>query len=157
MKRAKLRGLKRNAAVVLGNIGNADDIDVLGRALDDSDSLVREHVAWALQKSVLAQGFRRERNLHVARGSRTPMAAGASTPGRAWPGRASSECRHCSLRHRAPSLAGALHESAGVEFLEAGLDRVVRDRDSDSATVHIADVLPRHWAVLNFAAITPRT
>jgi epoxyqueuosine reductase len=52
MKRAKLRGLKRNAAVVLGNIGNADDIDVLGRALDDSDSLVREHVAWALQKSV---------------------------------------------------------------------------------------------------------
>src|SRR5687768_15704755 len=29
MKRAKLRGLKRNAAVVLGNVGAAADVDVL--------------------------------------------------------------------------------------------------------------------------------
>ena len=28
MKRAKLRGLKRNAAVVLGNVGTADDVDI---------------------------------------------------------------------------------------------------------------------------------
>jgi hypothetical protein len=35
MKRAKLRGLKRNAAVVLGNVGTAEDVDVLTRALDD--------------------------------------------------------------------------------------------------------------------------
>ena len=48
MKRAKLRGLKRNAAVALGNIGTADDIDALERALDDDEPLVREHVAWAL-------------------------------------------------------------------------------------------------------------
>ena len=48
MKRAKLRGLKRNAAVVLGNVGSADDVDVLTRALDDEESLVREHAAWAL-------------------------------------------------------------------------------------------------------------
>ena len=44
MKRAKLRGLKRNAAVVLGNVGtadDADDADVLTRALDDEDPLVR--------------------------------------------------------------------------------------------------------------------
>ncbi len=48
MKRAKLRGLKRNAAVVLGNVGTADDVDALTRALDDPEPLVREHAAWAL-------------------------------------------------------------------------------------------------------------
>ena len=50
MKRAKLRGLKRNAAVVLGNVGTADDLDVLTRALDDPEPLVREHAAWALAR-----------------------------------------------------------------------------------------------------------
>ncbi|HYE92285.1 MAG TPA: HEAT repeat domain-containing protein [Terriglobales bacterium] len=50
MKRAKLRGLKRNAAVVLGNAGTADDADVLTRALDDDEPLVREHAAWALAR-----------------------------------------------------------------------------------------------------------
>jgi epoxyqueuosine reductase QueG len=35
MKRAKLRGLKRKATVVLGNVGT-------------SDEMVREHAAWAL-------------------------------------------------------------------------------------------------------------
>ena len=49
MKRAKLRGLKRNAAVVLGNVGTSDDVHVLARALDDSEPLVREHAAWALR------------------------------------------------------------------------------------------------------------
>jgi epoxyqueuosine reductase len=47
MKRAKLRGLKRNAAVVLRNVGTADDTDVLTRALDE-EPLVREHTQWAL-------------------------------------------------------------------------------------------------------------
>jgi epoxyqueuosine reductase len=50
MKRAKLRGLQRNAAVVLGNVGTADDVDVLTRALDDPEPLVREHAAWALAR-----------------------------------------------------------------------------------------------------------
>jgi epoxyqueuosine reductase len=50
MKRAKLRGLKRNAAVVLGNVGTEDDVDVLTRAVDDREPLVREHAAWALQR-----------------------------------------------------------------------------------------------------------
>ena len=45
MKRAKLVGLKRNAAVVLGNVGTAEDADVLERALDDHEPLVREHAA----------------------------------------------------------------------------------------------------------------
>ena len=48
MKRAKLRGLKRNAAVVVGNVGTAEDVDVLTRALEDDEPLVREHAAWAL-------------------------------------------------------------------------------------------------------------
>ena len=47
MKRAKLRGLKRNAAMVLGSVGTPEDVDVLTRALDDEGPLVREHTAWA--------------------------------------------------------------------------------------------------------------
>jgi epoxyqueuosine reductase len=50
MKRAKLRGLKRNAAVVLGNVGTREDVDVLTRALEDEELLVREHAAWALAR-----------------------------------------------------------------------------------------------------------
>jgi epoxyqueuosine reductase len=50
MKRAKLRGLKRNAAVVLGNVGTAEDVDALTGALDDEEPLVREHAAWALAR-----------------------------------------------------------------------------------------------------------
>ena len=49
MKRAKLRGLKRNAAVVLGNVGTGEDVDVLTRALDDPEPLVRAHAAWAVR------------------------------------------------------------------------------------------------------------
>lgn len=48
MKRAKLKGLKRNAAVVLGNTGTMEDVPVLRQALADSEPLVREHAAWAL-------------------------------------------------------------------------------------------------------------
>ena len=48
MKRAKLRGLKRSAAVVLGNVRTSDDVDVLSHALGDDEPLVREHAAWAL-------------------------------------------------------------------------------------------------------------
>jgi len=50
IKRAKLHGLKRNAAVVLGNARSTDDADVLTRALDDQEPLVREHAAWALER-----------------------------------------------------------------------------------------------------------
>lgn len=50
MKRAKLRGLKRNAAVVLGNVGTAADIPALEQALGDPEPLVREHAAWALSE-----------------------------------------------------------------------------------------------------------
>jgi epoxyqueuosine reductase len=51
MKRAKLRGLKRNAAVVLENVGTADDIALLERVSDEEpDEALREHVARALTR-----------------------------------------------------------------------------------------------------------
>lgn len=50
MKRAKLRGLKRNAAVVLGNVATHEDSDALHQALEEDDPLVREHAAWALAR-----------------------------------------------------------------------------------------------------------
>ena len=48
MKRAKRRGLARNAAVVLGNVGTSDDVPLLEGALQHDEPLVREHAAWAL-------------------------------------------------------------------------------------------------------------
>jgi len=50
MKRAKLRGVKRNAAVALGNVGSRQDVDALTHALDDDEPLVREQTAWALTR-----------------------------------------------------------------------------------------------------------
>jgi len=50
MKRAKRRGLARNAAVTLGNIGDTRDIAALTRALDDQEPVVGEHAAWALEQ-----------------------------------------------------------------------------------------------------------
>jgi len=50
MKRAKRVGLARNAAVVLGNVGDARDLDALGRALEHDEPLVREHAAWAMER-----------------------------------------------------------------------------------------------------------
>jgi epoxyqueuosine reductase len=48
MKRAKRSGLARNAAVVLGNIGNPEDEPALTNALDDPDPVVADHAEWAL-------------------------------------------------------------------------------------------------------------
>ena len=55
MTRAKLRGLKRNAAVALGNAGTADDVETLERASMDEDALVREHAVWALARLTRAR------------------------------------------------------------------------------------------------------
>lgn len=48
MKRAKLSGLKRNAAVALGNAGKSEDIPALEDAASSDDPLLREHAEWAL-------------------------------------------------------------------------------------------------------------
>ena len=50
MKRAKLRGLRRNAAVVLGNVGVIEDLPALAAAVVDPEPLVRDHAAWAVER-----------------------------------------------------------------------------------------------------------
>ena len=62
MKRAKLRGLKRNAVVVLGNTGTMEDVPVLQQALEDSEPLVRKHAASALARRRRSHGFVAERS-----------------------------------------------------------------------------------------------
>lgn len=48
IRRARLEGLKRNACVVLGNLGDPRAVPLLARALEDPSPLVRGHAAWAL-------------------------------------------------------------------------------------------------------------
>jgi epoxyqueuosine reductase len=50
MRRAKRRGLARNAAVVLGNIGGRHDIPALLDASAGADPLVRDHIDCAVSK-----------------------------------------------------------------------------------------------------------
>ena len=50
MKRAKMRGLKRNAAVVLGNTGDAEDLAVLQKTITGDEPMVREHAQWAIDQ-----------------------------------------------------------------------------------------------------------
>ena len=47
-KRAKLEGLKRNAAIAMGNRGEGRYVTALAAALADEDPGVRSHAAWAL-------------------------------------------------------------------------------------------------------------
>jgi epoxyqueuosine reductase len=57
LKRAKRRGLARNAAVALGNQGDPQDIQTLSRALtEDPEPLVRAHAAWALGRMGVESG-----------------------------------------------------------------------------------------------------
>lgn len=48
IKRAKRGGLRRNAAVALGNLRDPRAVPALARALDDDDPVIRGHAAWAL-------------------------------------------------------------------------------------------------------------
>lgn len=63
--RTKRRGLARNAAVALGNIGTEDDVPALTTALHEHEEpLVRGHAAWALGR---IGGSASVRALEVAR------------------------------------------------------------------------------------------
>ena len=48
IKRAKRLGLRRNAAIALGNSGDRDAVPPLACALEDPEPLLRAHAAWAL-------------------------------------------------------------------------------------------------------------
>ena len=48
MKRAKLEGLQRNAAVVMGNRGDERYLPALSRTLEQAEPALRRHAAWAL-------------------------------------------------------------------------------------------------------------
>ena len=50
LERPKRRGLLRNACVAMGNSGNPDFVPVLKDLLQDEETLIREHAAWALEK-----------------------------------------------------------------------------------------------------------
>jgi epoxyqueuosine reductase len=50
LARAGRGGLLRNAAIVLGNTGDASSLPVLRRALEDNDPVVREAAAWAVKQ-----------------------------------------------------------------------------------------------------------
>src|SRR5581483_6627859 len=54
--RTKRRGLLRNAAIALGNVGTAADLPALTRALRDHEPLVRAHAAWAIGRIGDASG-----------------------------------------------------------------------------------------------------
>jgi epoxyqueuosine reductase len=50
LTRAKRGGLLRNAALVLGNVGDERALPALRRALQDSEPLVRDAAAWAIER-----------------------------------------------------------------------------------------------------------
>jgi hypothetical protein len=84
MRRATLRGMQRDAAVVLddpspgsGQAALAEDVDVLEHALDDPEPLVREHAASALARLRAQDPAAALRARHRAAGARR---AGAILP-----------------------------------------------------------------------------
>jgi epoxyqueuosine reductase len=50
IKRAKYSGLRRNAAIAMGNSGNAKFLPTLEKLSSDADSTVAEHARWALSR-----------------------------------------------------------------------------------------------------------
>jgi epoxyqueuosine reductase len=50
IKRAKYSGLRRNAAIAMGNSGHAKFLPILEKLSSDADSTVAEHAQWALSR-----------------------------------------------------------------------------------------------------------
>jgi epoxyqueuosine reductase len=64
IRRAKRRGLLRNASVALGNVGGGDSADALETASEDPEAIIREHAKWAreqVSKRARGQGNKRAR------------------------------------------------------------------------------------------------
>jgi HEAT repeat protein len=45
----KLNGLKRNAALVLGNIGKGEDLPALEALANSDDSVLQEQAVWSIK------------------------------------------------------------------------------------------------------------
>lgn len=52
IQRAKRRGLLRNAAVAIGNLGDEQFLPALENVINDSEPLIREHAKWAKEQIV---------------------------------------------------------------------------------------------------------
>ena len=81
MRRATRTGLRRNAAVVLGNRGDPSAVPALTGALEDEDPVVRGHAAWALGRidpssPTLDQAHHREPDSRVRGEIRAAMGMG---------------------------------------------------------------------------------
>jgi epoxyqueuosine reductase len=50
LERTKLRGLRRNVCVALGNVGGPSALPALERAAAEPDDLVAEHARWAIKR-----------------------------------------------------------------------------------------------------------
>jgi epoxyqueuosine reductase len=50
IKRAKYSGVRRNAAVAMGNSNDPGLVPQLTRMAGDEDSVVAEHAGWALER-----------------------------------------------------------------------------------------------------------
>ena len=50
IKRIKRCGFLRNVCVALGNVGDLTDLPALERAASDSEPLIAEHAAWAIEQ-----------------------------------------------------------------------------------------------------------
>ena len=59
IKRIKRRGFLRNVCVALGNIGTSEDLPALERAALDSEPLIAEHAAWAINRIRKRSGFQK--------------------------------------------------------------------------------------------------
>src|SRR6266403_4101663 len=59
IKRIKRRGFLRNVCVALGNIGTSEDLPALRDAALDSEPLIAEHAAWAINRIRERSGFQK--------------------------------------------------------------------------------------------------
>src|ERR1700719_3376540 len=59
IKRIKRRRFLRNVCVALGNVGKTEDLPALERAALDSEPLIAEHAAWAINRIRERSGFKK--------------------------------------------------------------------------------------------------
>ena len=109
MKRAKLSGLRRNACVALGNLGDPAAVPALAIALAGDDALVRSHAAWALGR---IGGAAAQSALRAAQSGRAGRGRGA---------RDSARPRGCGVPRRRSAIVRAGFKPALSDSLIASL------------------------------------